>query len=132
MKLFMLDTDISSYIIRRRPKSLARHFERHADEICVSVITAAELRFGVEKSKSAKLADLVESFLERLSILDWTHSVTPHYARIRAALERLGKPMGNADLMIAAHAVSQRATVVTSNVRHFAGVPGLKVEDWTE
>lgn len=132
MKLFMLDTDISSYIIRRRPESLAQHFERHADEICVSVITAAELRFGVEKSKSAKLADLVESFLERLSILDWTNSVTPHYARIRAALERLGKPMGNADLMIAAHAVSQRATVVTNNVRHFAGVPGLKVEDWTE
>lgn len=131
MKLFMLDTDISSYIIRRRPESLAQHFERHADAICVSVITAAELRFGVEKSKSTKLADLVENFLERLSILDWTNAVTPHYARIRAALERVGKPIGNADLMIAAHAVSEGATVITNNVRHFVDVPGLRVQEWT-
>ena len=127
----MLDTDISSYIIRRRPEPLVEHFERHADAICVSVITAAELRFGVEKSKNAKLADLVENYLERLSILDWTSAVTPHYARIRAALERLGKPIGNADLMIAAHAVSEGATVVTNNVRHFTHVPGLKVQEWT-
>ena len=131
MKLLMLDTDVSSYIIRRRPESLAQHFERHADEICVSVITAAELRFGVENSKSTKLADLVESFLERLSVLDWTQAVTPHYARIRAALERNGRPIGNADLMIAAHAVSEGATVVTNNVRHFVNVPGLKVQEWT-
>lgn len=127
----MLDTDISSYIIRRRPEALVEHFERHADAICVSVITAAELRFGVEKSKSAKLADLVENYLERLSILDWTNAVTPHYARIRAALEQLGKPIGNADLMIAAHAASEGATVVTNNVRQFANVPGLKVQEWT-
>jgi len=130
MKLFMLDTDISSYTIRRRPESLAQQFERHADAICVSVVTAAELRFGVEKSRSAKLAELVENFLERLSILDWTNAVTPHYARIRAALERVGKPIGNADLMIAAHAVSEGATVITNNVRHFADVPGLKVQEW--
>jgi len=77
MKLFMLDTDISSHVIRRRPESLVQHFERHADGICVSVITAAELRFGVEKSKSAKLAELVENYLERLSVLDWTNAVTP-------------------------------------------------------
>lgn len=131
MKLLMLDTDVSSYIIRRRPESLVQHFERHADEICVSVITAAELRFGVEKSKSAKLAGLVEDFLERLSVLDWTRAVTPHYARIRAALERIGKPIGNADLMVAAHAVSEGATVVTNNLRHFADVPGLKIQEWT-
>lgn len=131
MKLFMLDTDISSYIIRRRPESLVQHFERHAAGICVSVITAAELRLGVEKSKRAKLAELVENYLERLSVLDWTDAVTPHYARIRAALERVGKPIGNADLMIAAHAVSEGATVVTHNVRHFADVPGLKVQEWT-
>lgn len=131
MKLFMLDTDISSYIIRRRPESLAQHFERHADEICVSVVTVAELRFGVEKSKSAKLAELVEHFLERLAILDWTDEVTPHYARVRATLQRIGRPIGTMDLMIAAHAVSEGATVITNNVRHFADVPGLKVQEWT-
>jgi len=131
MKLLMLDTDISSYIIRRRPEPLAQRFEKHADELCVSVITAAELRFGVEKSRSAKLAELVENFLERLSVLDWTSAVTPHYARVRAALERIGRPIGNMDLMIASHAVSEGATVVTNNVRHFADVPGLKVQEWT-
>src|SRR6185437_4920967 len=131
MKLLMLDTDISSYIIRRRPEPLAQRFEKHADELCVSVITAAELRFGVEKTKSARLAELVENFLERLSVLDWTSAVTPHYARVRAGLERIGRPIGNMDLMIAAHAVSEGATVVTNNVRHFADVPGLKVQAWT-
>ena len=66
----------------------------------------------------------------RLAILDWTDAVTFHDARIRAALERAGKPIGNLDLMIASHAVAVEATVVTNNVRHFASVPGLKVEEW--
>jgi tRNA(fMet)-specific endonuclease VapC len=130
MKLLMLDTDIASYIVRRRPEPLAQRFEKHADALCVSVITAAELRFGVEKTKSARLAELVENFLERLSVLDWTNAVSPHYARVRAALERIGRPIGNMDLMIAAHAVSEGATVVTNNVRHFADVPGLKIQEW--
>lgn len=131
MKLLMLDTDISSYIIRRRPGPLAERFEKHADALCVSVITVAELRFGVEKARSAKLAELVENFLERLSVLDWTSAVTPHYARVRAALERIGRPIGNMDLMIAAHAISEGAIVVTNNVRHFTDVPGIKLQEWT-
>jgi len=61
-----------------------------------------------------------------LAILDWTDAVTFHYARIRAALERAGKPIGNLDLMIASHAVAVEATVVTNNVRHFASVPGSR------
>ena len=64
------------------------------------------------------------------AILDWTDAVTFHYARIRAALERAGQPIGNLELMIASHAVAEEATVVTNNVRHFASVPGLKVEEW--
>src|SRR5579863_8573371 len=92
---FMLDTDISSYIIKRRPATLVEKFERHADTLCVSVITAAELRFGAEKAGRPKLAELVEAYLERLSILDWTNEVTHHYARIRSELELSGKPIGN-------------------------------------
>jgi tRNA(fMet)-specific endonuclease VapC len=56
--------------------------------------------------------------------------VTLHYARVRAALQRIGRPIGTMDLMIAAHAVSEGATVITNNVRHFADVPGLKVQEW--
>jgi tRNA(fMet)-specific endonuclease VapC len=128
---FMLDMDISSYIIKRRPAALVEKFERHGETLNVSVITAAELRFGAEKAARPKLVELVEAYLERLAILDWTNEVTPHYARIRTELERSGKPIGNMDLLIASHAVSQGMTVVTNNLKHFSNVPGLKVELWS-
>lgn len=130
MTAFMLDTDISSYIIKRRPAALVEKFQAHADSLCVSVMTAAELRFGAEKSGRHQLVELVEDFLERVAILDWTDSVCAHYAKIRSELERVGKPIGNMDLLIAAHAVSVRMTLVTNNLKHFARVPGLKSEVW--
>jgi tRNA(fMet)-specific endonuclease VapC len=128
---FMLDTDISSYIIKRRPATLVEKFERYADTLNVSVITAAELRFGAEKAGRPKLTELIEAYLERLAILDWTNEVTRHYARIRAELELSGKPIGNMDLLIASHAVSQGVTLVTNNLKHFSSVPGLRVEVWS-
>jgi len=128
---FMLDTDISSYIIKRRPATLVEKFEKHAETLSVSVMTAAELRFGAEKAGRPKLTELVEAYLERLAILDWTNDVTSHYARIRSELERSGKAIGNMDLLIASHAVSQGMTVVTNNLKHFSSVPGLKVEVWS-
>ena len=127
---FMLDTDISSYIIKRRPATLVEKFQKHSETLNVSVITAAELRFGAEKAGRPQLTELVEAYLDRLAILDWTDEVTPHYARIRSKLELSGKPIGNMDLLIAAHAVSQGMIVVTNNVKHFSNVPGLKVEVW--
>jgi len=62
--------------------------------------------------------------LERLAILDLTNEVTSHYARS-------GKPIGNMDLLIASHAVFQRMTLVTNNIKHFSSVPGLKMEVWS-
>ena len=128
---FMLDTGISSYIIKRRPATLVERFEKHAESLSVSVMTAAELRFGAAKAARPKLAEPVEAYLERLAILDWTNEVTGHYARIRSELERSGKPIGNMDLLIASHAVSQRMVLVTNNLKHFANVPGLTVEVWS-
>jgi tRNA(fMet)-specific endonuclease VapC len=128
---FMLDTDISSYIIKRRPGALVDKFETHGATLNVSVITAAELRFGARKAGRPKLAALVEAYLDRLAILAWTNDVTPHYARIRSELELSGKPIGNMDLLIASHAVSQGMTVVTNNLKHFSSVPGLNVEVWS-
>ncbi len=127
----MLDTDISSYVIRRRPASIAERFARHAEQLCVSVMTAAELRFGAVKAGRADLTSVVEAYLARVTILDWTDSATFHYARIRAKLENLGTPIANMDLLIASHAVAERATLVTNNVRHFAAVPGLRVDLWS-
>ena len=131
MNLLMLDTDISSYVIRRRPPSIAERFARHAEQLCVSVMTAAELRFGAAKAGRPELASLIEAYLARLTILEWGDSVTFHYARIRTELERLGTPIGNMDLLIACHAVAEQATLVTNNVKHFSAVPGLKIEQWT-
>ena len=132
MTAYMLDTDISSYIIKRRPESFTDRFEKRADALCVSVMTAAELRFGANKAARRELTDLVEAFLERLAILDWTADVTFHYATIRTAIERSGEPVGNMDLLIAAHAVSQGLTLVTNNIKHFSHVPKLKIEVWSE
>jgi tRNA(fMet)-specific endonuclease VapC len=130
MSGIMLDTDISSYVIRRRPAVLADKFQRHAESLCVSVMTAVELRFGAEKAGRPQLVELVEAFLERLAILDWYAGVSVHYARIRCSLERAGQPLGNMDLLIASHAVAERMTLVTNNIKHFSHVPGLKVESW--
>jgi tRNA(fMet)-specific endonuclease VapC len=94
-------------------------------------MTAAELRFGAERAGRPQLAALVEAYLERVAILDWTNEVTSHYARIRTESERAGKPIGNMDLLIASHAVSQEMTLVTNNIKHFPDVPGLKVEVWS-
>jgi tRNA(fMet)-specific endonuclease VapC len=127
----MLDTDISSYIIKRRPATLIERFERHADSLSVSVMTAAELRFGAEEAGRPKLAELVEAYLDRLAILDWTDEVSGYYARIRSQLERSGRPIGNMDLLIASHAVSQGSTLITNNLKHFPSVSGLKVEVWS-
>lgn len=126
----MLDTDISSYIIRKRPASLLERFQKNAGVLCVSVVTAAELQFGAEKAGRPALKALVNEYLDRLPVLDWTQGIVADYARIRTALERAGKPIGNMDLLIAAHAVSEGSTLVTNNIRHFEHVPGLKFEVW--
>ena len=130
MSLLMLDTDISSYIIKQRPASLLDRFQKQAERLCVSVVTAAELQFGAEKAARPALTALVREFLERLPVLDWTQLVVPHYAKIRVALERSGTPIGNMDLLIASHALSEGYTVVTNNLKHFSRVPGLQVEVW--
>ena len=126
----MLDTDISSYIIKKRPASLLDRFEKHSERLCVSVITAAELQFGAEKAARPALTDLVAAFLERLPVLDWTQAVVAHYARVRTALEKAGKPIGSMDMLIASHALAEGHTVVTNNIKHFAQVPSLKIEVW--
>jgi tRNA(fMet)-specific endonuclease VapC len=130
----MLDTDICSYIIRLRPLSVLEKFKQlNASDLCISVITYAELLYGVERSSSKKVNhEIVESFTSKLVILDWDSMAAKHYAILRASMELEGKNIGNMDLMIAAHALSIGATVVTNNLRHFKVVKGLKVENWVK
>jgi tRNA(fMet)-specific endonuclease VapC len=94
-------------------------------------MTAAELPFGAEKAGRPKLAELVEAYLERLAILDWTDEVSGHYARICSELERSGRPIGNMNILIASYAVALRMTLVTNNLKRISNVPGLSVEAWS-
>jgi tRNA(fMet)-specific endonuclease VapC len=128
----MLDTDISSYIIRKRPESVrARFREVEGEQLCISAVSEAELLYGVKAKGSPRaLAAMVADFLRRLTVLDWSRSAAQHYADIRAKLESAGTPIGNMDLLIAAHARSAGAVLVTNNQKHFLRVPGLKVENW--
>jgi tRNA(fMet)-specific endonuclease VapC len=98
----------------------------------VSVITEAELRTGAAKSSSpTKTLRLVENFLQPIAIVDFTSADAVAYARIRAKLERAGKPIGPLDALIAAQAVARRLVLVSNNEREFTRVPTLEVENWS-
>jgi len=97
----------------------------------VSIVTVAELLYGVELSSRRDAArQAFDAFIRHLAILDWDYPAAEHYAQIRADLRRRGSPIGSNDLMIAAHARSIGATLVTNNVREFERVQGLRVANW--
>lgn len=129
---YMLDTDICSYIIRERPIEVLEHFETlKMDQLCISVVTYAELIYGVEHSSSKKInRSIVDQFVKHLSIIDWDKKAAEHYGNIREFLQVKGNVIGAMDMMIAAHARSQKMILVTNNEKHFKRVPKLKVENW--
>ncbi len=128
----MLDTDISSYILRDRPAVVGRRLQRvRTADLCVSVITEAELLYGVRLAGgNSNLRSDVDNFLRRLHVLAWDSSAAAEYADIRSNLQGRGAPIGGMDLMIASHARSLGATLVTNNERHFRRVAHLRVENW--
>jgi tRNA(fMet)-specific endonuclease VapC len=130
---YLLDTNTVSFIIKGNiPRVRERLLKVPIAEVGISVITEAELRFGVARlPQAAKVGVVVEEFLRRIEILPWDSMAARRYAIVRAALEEKGIPMGNLDLMIASHALALAATVVT-NDRVFRTVYGLKLEDWTK
>jgi tRNA(fMet)-specific endonuclease VapC len=133
MLRYLLDTNTASYAIKGNVARVREQLLKIAmADVGISVITEAELRFGVARLPSAiRLKDLVEEFLLRVEVLPWNSAAANHYAEIRAALERSGNPMGNMDMLIAAHALSVEAVLVTHD-RVFRRVKGLKIEDWSK
>jgi tRNA(fMet)-specific endonuclease VapC len=128
---FMLDTNTASWLLKGQPKVVARLEAAAPEHICLSVVTEAELLYGVARRPEArKLRAAVDELLAAVDILPWTRATAHRYAIIRAELERRGRPLGPLDIMIAAHAVEHDAIVV-SNDRAFSAVPGLRLEDWT-
>ena len=132
--LVLLDTDICIHLINRRPgfeRVLRRLSDRSIGEICISAITVSELRFGVAKSAhSSANAAALDEFLSRFELLDYPVEAGVSYGKIRAELERAGTPIGNNNLLIAAHALAIKANIVTANSSEFQHVKGLKVLDW--
>ena len=127
-----LDTNICSYVLRRHPTSMLERFAGlDRGQLWLSAIVAAELRFGAAKLASIRFSAAVEAWLAGFDVRPWPLEATRHYANIRAALERAGQPIGNMDLLIAAHAMAEDSVVVTNNAREFLRVPGLAVEEWS-
>lgn len=125
------DTDICSYVLRQRPREIIARFESlDRDDVWLSAIVAAELRFDARKLGSATFSATVEAWLAGFAIEPWPVEASHQYAIIRAELERIGQPIGNMDLMIASHALCAGAVLVTNNIREFQRVPGLALEDW--
>jgi len=103
------------------------------EEIAISVVTEAELLYGVHISPKPKLVRTAfDAFIKHVSVRDWTRAAAQDYADIRATLHKRGQMIGANDLMIAAHARSLQATLVTNNLREFGRVKGLAVENWTK
>lgn len=128
---YLLDTNIVIYVIKRRPAEVRHTFNQNTGRMAISSITLAELLHGAEKS--SRMADnlrAIEDFTSRLEVLAYTPKAAQHYGSMRAALEKMGTPIGINDLHIAAHARSEGLVLVTNNVREFERVPALEIENW--
>lgn len=131
MTLYLLDTNMASAALRGTAgldEKLQRLDPAHW---CISAITRSEMRFGVAlKPHAVKLARYVDAFLQAAVTLPWDEAAADAHGRLRASLRRLGTPIGDFDEMIAAHALSLGAVLVTDNTRHFSKVEGLVLENW--
>jgi tRNA(fMet)-specific endonuclease VapC len=128
---YFLDTNIISDLMRNPQGKAAKRIAKVGeDNICTSIIVAAELRYGCVKSGSARLARVVEDLLAEIEVLPFDVPADTAYGGIRAELEAAGKPIGGNDLLIAAHALASDATIVTANPAEFKRFRGLKVENW--
>jgi len=134
MKTFMLDTDISSYIMKRSHSAVLKRLQRvPVEDVCISVITKSELLYGVEVSPHRQQnQSALDGYLRYVEVLDYPDGAALHYAQIRAALKVGGAMIGANDLFIAAHARCLGLTLVTNNVREFGRIRGLTIENWTK
>jgi len=132
MKRYMLDTNTVSHLIKAHPAVARRVVAAPMASLCVSAITEGELLFGLAKRPDAKQLHLaVRELLRRVDVLPWDSAIAEHYGTVRADMARQGKILAPLDLLIATHALSVGAVLVT-NDRAFRQVVDLQVEDWTE
>jgi tRNA(fMet)-specific endonuclease VapC len=128
----MLDTDISSYIMKRSNGPILKRLQTVAvADVCISVITKSELLYGVEVSPCKQRDQLaLDAYLRHVEVLEYPDEAALHYAQIRAALKVGGSMIGANDLFIASHARSLGLTLVTNNTREFGRIRDLRLENW--
>ena len=128
---YLLDTNAVSQLVSRPGGELAQRIAAlEPGSVAISVIVAAELRYGVNRRGSARLTERLEAVLSAIDVLPLEEPADRHYGAIRNDLERVGRPISRNDLFIAAHARALGVTLVTNNIREFSRVPDLVVEDW--
>jgi tRNA(fMet)-specific endonuclease VapC len=129
----MLDTNICSYIIRNKPQSIKEKLQEVEKNhtVALSSIVVSELLYGATKKDSPKLMKIVSAFIDNFIIYDYSKISAESYGNIRTDLEKKGKIIGANDLLIASHALSLGAVLVTNNTREFERVEGLALEDWS-
>ena len=131
---YMLDTNICIYAIKNKPEQVLRRLKDNMQYgLCISAITLAELEYGVEKSlfPERNRAALMQ-FISILDVLPFDDLAAGKYGEICAHLQKIGKPIGTMDMLIAGHAKAEHMILITNNVREFERVPGLEIENWAE
>jgi tRNA(fMet)-specific endonuclease VapC len=128
---YLLDTNVLSALVRDPHGPVTQRIrDVGEDNVCTSLIVAAELRYGAAKKGSVRLLGQLEAVLSAIEVLPLEPPVDVVYGELRAQLERDGQPIGSNDLLIAAHALALGHAVVTDNEREFRRVPELLVENW--
>jgi tRNA(fMet)-specific endonuclease VapC len=128
--LLMLDTNAVSAVVRGRAPSLARRLLPQG--FCISVVTEAEIRFGLaRRPPKADLYASLERLLNTVDIRAWSSATARRYGPLRAELAKRGLPLAPLDLMIAAHALAEGATLITAD-RAFGQVPGLAIQGYQQ
>ena len=129
---FLIDTNICIYLIKQKPPSVLTRFRAlDPGDVGLSSITAAELHYGVEKSQFPdKNRRALNEFMLPLELAPFDEKAAAVYGRIRTGLEKQGRVIGSYDMLIAAHAISLEATLVSNNVKEFSRIPELKVNNW--
>jgi tRNA(fMet)-specific endonuclease VapC len=125
-----LDTDTVSFALRGEGEVAERITARRPSELCISAITLAELRYGADRKGSRRLHAVIDTFAGSIEVVPFGEDAALEFGRIGAVLSERGTPIGDFDVLIAAHAASLRCTLVTNNTRHFSKVPGLAIENW--
>lgn len=133
MLKYLLDTNIVIYVLKRRPAEVLAIFNANASRMAISSITLSELMYGAEKSQNInRNLEAIEEFVSHLDVLPYDAKASQHYGQIKATLERKGEIIGENDIHIAAHAISQGLILVSNNLKEFNRVANLALENWVK